>query len=331
MKIIVTGSAGYIGGTFCHKLLSAGHEVIGLDNYINSNKKISNFFLNNFDSYTFHQIDIAKEEISLDEIFRKHKESIDCVVHFAALKAVEESESKPVQYWENNLFSTLNLIKTMKVHNMRKLIFSSSATVYGNSNKQPLTESESLSPISCYGSTKIANEYLLNDVAKAGDIDVVMLRYFNPVGAHSESIIYDDPYSSPNNIMPRVIRVAIGIEEQMYIWGNDYPTKDGTGARDYIHIEDLVEGHISAIDFIKTSSGSTAFNLGTGNSITVLELIKKFENVNNIKIPISFEKRREGDVAECYADPAKAQKILNWKAKKTLEEMCKSSWKPFLK
>ena len=331
MKIIVTGSAGYIGGTFCHKLLSAGHEVIGLDNYINSDKKVSNFLLNSFNSYTFHQIDIAKEENPMDEIFRKHKGSVDCVVHFAALKAVGESESKPVQYWENNIISTLNLIKTMKSHDMRKLIFSSSATVYGNNANQPLTESESLSPISCYGSTKIANEYLLNDVAKTGDIDVVMLRYFNPVGAHSESIIYDDPYASPNNIMPRVIRVALGIEEQMYIWGNDYPTKDGTGARDYIHIEDLVEGHISAIDFIKTSSGSTAFNLGTGNSITVLELIKKFENVNNIKIPISFGKRREGDVAECYAAPAKAQKILNWKAKKSLEEMCKSSWKPFIK
>ena len=331
MKIIVTGSAGYIGGTFCHKLLAAGHEVIGLDNYINSDKKVSNFLLNNFNSYSFHQIDIAKVENPMDEIFRKHKGSVDCVVHFAALKAVGESESKPVQYWENNIISTLNLIKIMKSHDMRKLIFSSSATVYGNNANQPLTESESLSPISCYGSTKIANEYLLNDVAKTGDIDVVMLRYFNPVGAHSESIIYDDPYASPNNIMPRVIRVALGIEEQLYIWGNDYPSKDGTGARDYIHIEDLVEGHISAIDFIKTSSGSTAFNLGTGNSITVLELIKKFENVNNIKIPISFEKRREGDVAECYADPAKAQKILNWKAKRTLEEMCKSSWKPFVK
>ncbi len=331
MKIIVTGSAGYIGGTFCHKLLAAGHEVIGLDNYINSDKKVSNFLLNNFNSYSFHQIDIAKVENPMDEIFRKHKGSVDCVVHFAALKAVGESESKPVQYWENNIISTLNLIKAMRSYDMRKLIFSSSATVYGNNANQPLTESESLSPISCYGSTKIANEYLLNDVAKTGDIDVVLLRYFNPVGAHSESIIYDDPYASPNNIMPRVIRVALGIEEQLYIWGNDYPSKDGTGARDYIHIEDLVEGHISAIDFIKTSSGSTAFNLGTGNSITVLELIKKFENVNNIKIPISFEKRREGDVAECYADPAKAQKILNWKAKRTLEEMCKSSWKPFLK
>ena len=331
MKIIVTGSAGYIGGTFCHKLLLAGHEVIGLDNYINSDKKVSNFLLNNFNSYTFHQIDIAKEEISLDEIFGKHKGSIDCVVHFAALKAVEESESKPVKYWENNIFSTLNLIKTMKSHDLRKLIFSSSATVYGNSVNQPISESESLSPISCYGSTKIANEYLLNDVAKTGDIDVVMLRYFNPVGAHSEGIIYDDPYASPNNIMPRVVRVALGIEEQMYIWGNDYPTKDGTGARDYIHIDDLVEGHISAVDFLKTFSGSVELNLGTGNSTTVLELIKKFEIVNNIKIPISFEKRRKGDVAECYADPTKAQKILNWKAKKALEEMCESSWKPFIK
>jgi len=331
LKIIVTGSAGYIGGTFCHKLLLSGYEVIGLDNYINSNKKVSDFLLNNFNSYTFHQIDIAKEETPLDKIFSEHEGSIDCVVHFAALKAVGESENQPVKYWENNIFSTLNLVKTMKSYDVKKLIFSSSATVYGNNNNQPLTESESLSPISCYGSTKIANEYLLNDVAKTGDIDVVMLRYFNPVGAHSECIIYDDPYASPNNIMPRVIRVALGIEKQMYIWGNDYPTKDGTGARDYIHIEDLVEGHISAIDFIKKFSGSTAFNLGTGNSITVLELIKNFENINNIKIPFSFEKRRKGDVAECYAEPAKAQKILNWKAKKTLEEMCKSSWKPFLK
>jgi len=331
LKIIVTGSAGYIGGTFCHKLLLSGHEVIGLDNYINSDKKISDFLLNNFNSYTFHQIDIAKEETSLNKIFSENQGSIHCVVHFAALKAVGESENEPVRYWENNILSTLNLIKTMKSHNVKKLIFSSSATVYGNNNNQPLTESESLSPISCYGSTKIANEYLLNDVAKAGDIDVVMLRYFNPVGAHSECIIYDDPYASPNNLMPRVIRVALGIEKQMYIWGNDYSTKDGTGARDYIHIEDLVEGHIAAIDFVKTFSGSTAFNLGTGNSITVLELIKKFENINGIKIPISFEKRRKGDVAECYADPTKAQNILNWKAKKTLEEMCKSSWKPFIK
>ena len=191
MKIIVTGSAGYIGGTFCHKLLSSGYEVIGLDNYANSDEKVTNFLLNNFKSYTFHQIDIAKEKNSLDKIFRKYIGHIDCVVHFAALKAVAESESQPIKYWENNTLSTLNLIKTMKNNKIKKLIFSSSATVYGNNDNQPLTESEALSPISCYGSTKIANEFFLNDVAKTGDIDTVMLRYFNPVGTHNENIIYD--------------------------------------------------------------------------------------------------------------------------------------------
>lgn len=331
MKIVVTGSAGYIGGTFCHNLLLLGHEVIGLDNYINSNKKVSEFLLNNFNTYDFHQIDIAKDDIFLEEIFNKHMGTIDCVVHFAALKAVGESESEPIKYWENNILATFNLIKTMKNNEIKKLIFSSSATVYGNNNNQPLTESENLSPISCYGSTKIANEYFLNDVAKTGDIDVLMLRYFNPVGAHSECVIYDDPYASPNNIMPRLVRVALGLEKQFYIWGDDYLTKDGTGARDYIHIEDLVEGHISAMNYIKEFSGSMALNLGTGNSITVKELIETFESVNNVKIPICYEKRRLGDIAECYANPKKAQKILKWKAKNSLEEMCKSSWKPFIK
>jgi len=331
LKIIVTGSAGYIGGTFCHKLLSAGYEVIGLDSYVNSDEKVTNFLLNNFESYTFHQIDIAKEEIPLDDILSEHKGSIDCVVHFAALKAVAESEIQPIKYWENNTLSTLNLIKTMRNNKIKKLIFSSSATVYGNNDNQPLNETEALSPISCYGSTKIASEFLINDVAKTGDIDAVMLRYFNPVGTHNENIIYDDPYASPNNIMPRLIRVALGVDDQMYIWGNDYPTSDGTGARDYIHIDDLVEGHISAMNFIKTFSGSMTINLGTGNSITVLELIEKFKLVNNVEIPLSYEKRRDGDVAECYADPTKAKDILKWKAKKSLEEMCKSSWKPFIK
>tara|TARA_Y100001935_G_scaffold162201_1_gene133391 strand:+ start:1519 stop:2511 length:993 start_codon:yes stop_codon:yes gene_type:complete len=330
MKILVTGVAGYIGSNFAYKCLTEGHEIFGIDNFSNSTKKNIDILFSKSKKFNFLETDISASSLKEINKFISGK-NVDCVVHFAALKSVAESEKDPVHYWDNNLKATINCIKVMRSNNIKKIVFSSSATVYGDNKNQPLIETELLSPISCYGSTKIANEYFLNDVSKTGDIDVVMLRYFNPVGSHSESIIYDDPYASPNNIMPRVLRVALGIEKKIYIWGNDYPTKDGTGARDYIHIEDLVEGHISAMDFIKSFNGSVEFNLGTGNSTTVLELIEKFENVNNVKIPISYQKRRKGDVAECYADPSRAEKILKWKAKNSLEEMCKSSWKPFIK
>ncbi len=330
MNILVTGSAGYIGASFAYKCLEDGHSVVGIDNYSNSSDKHTKILKAKSKDFMFIEADLSKN-ISNEIQKNISKKQIDIVVHFAALKSVSESEKLPMKYWDNNVGASINLINILKNLGIKKLIFSSSATVYGDSEIQPVTEECKMSPMSTYGSTKIACEYLFNDACKAGDLDVIHLRYFNPVGALKSVDIYDDPYACPANIMPRLVRTALGIEKHMYIWGNDYGTKDGTGARDYIHIADLVEGHISAMNFLKFSTGSLAFNLGTGNSITVLELIKKFETINNVKIPISFEKRRKGDIPECYADPTRAEMVLKWKTKKSLEEMCESSWMPFKK
>ena len=325
MNILVTGGAGYIGGTFAYEALKNNHNVLALDNFSNSKpeqiKKLKSIFNKNF---SFYEIDLSIQGNELSECLKKFKP--DVVVHFAGLKAVGESQSNPIKYWDNNVVSSINLLKAMAENSIKKLIFSSSATVYGDSKLQPIPETAGIKSMSVYGSTKIVIEKMFSEAASIGKIDVVSLRYFNPVGAHKEKIIFENPFDFPNNLMPRIIRVALGIDEKLEIYGDDYDTKDGSGERDYIHILDLINGHFSAINYILEHNGESVFNLGTGTSTSVFELIKTFESVNSLKIPYKISKRRAGDVARCYADPSLALKELNWQTEYNLSEMCKDAW-----
>lgn len=325
MKMLVTGSAGYIGGTFSFEALKNGHEVIGVDNFSNSNDKVPKILNEHFkDKFIFEEIDLAKEPSKLNALIKNSDP--DIAIHFAGLKVVGDSEDKPILYWENNLFSSINLLAAMKQNNKKKIVFSSSATVYGSTDIQPINESSKIQPMSTYGSTKVAIEQLFDDASKAEILDVISLRYFNPVGAHKEKYIFENPYDSPNNLMPRIIRVGLSIDEKISLFGDDYDTRDGTGERDYIHIMDLVDGHFAAIEYVMKSRGSAKVNLGTGQSTTVKELIKAFEDANKITIPFSVACRRKGDVGLCYADVSLAKRLLGWEAKHTIEEMCKDAW-----
>lgn len=325
MNILVTGGAGYIGGTFAYEALKNNHNVLALDNFSNSKpeqiKKLKSIFNKNF---SFNEIDLSIQSNELSECLREFKP--DVVVHFAGLKAVGESQSNPIKYWDNNVVSSINLLKAMAENSIKKLIFSSSATVYGNSKLQPIPETADIKSMSVYGSTKIVIERMFSEAASIGKIDIVSLRYFNPVGAHKEKIIFENPFDFPNNLMPRIIRVALGIDEKLEIYGDDYDTKDGSGERDYIHILDLINGHFSAINYILEHNGESVFNLGTGTSTSVFELIKTFESVNSLKIPYKISKRRAGDVARCYADPSLALKKLNWQTEYNLSDMCMDAW-----
>ena len=325
MKILVTGAAGYIGGTFAYEALKKGFKVFGIDSFINSSDATPALLKENFNElWNFSNFDLATQPTELEKLFQRAKP--DIVVHFAGLKAVEESEEKPFMYWKNNLLSSLNILNCMTKYNVTNLIFSSSATVYGDSKEQPVTENHEIKSISTYGSTKIAIEQLIKDFSKTNTINAVSLRYFNPVGSHSERIIYENPYDYPNNLMPRIIRVALGIDKEIKIYGKNYKTSDGTGERDYIHISDLIDGHFSSIDFLNKNTGCYSFNIGTGKPTSVIKLIEAFEDQNDIKIPFSFSERRKGDVERCYADPRLAEKQLGWKAQLGIEEMCKSAW-----
>ena len=325
MNILVTGGAGYIGGTFAYEALKNNHNVLALDNFSNSKpeqiKKLKSIFKKNF---SFNEIDLSIQSNELSECLKEFKP--DVVVHFAGLKAVGESQSNPIKYWDNNVVSSINLLKAMAENCIKKLIFSSSATVYGDSKLQPIPETADIKSMSVYGSTKIVIERMFSEAASIGKIDVVSLRYFNPVGAHKEKIIFENPFDFPNNLMPRIIRVALGIDEKLEIYGDDYETKDGSGERDYIHILDLINGHFSAINYILEHNGESVFNLGTGTSTSVFELIKTFESVNSLKIPYKISKRRAGDVARCFADPSLALKKLNWQTEYNLSEMCMDAW-----
>ena len=325
MRLLVTGAAGYIGGTFAYEALKKGHEVFGIDNFINSSDTVPKLLKRDFNAlWDFSNLDLVSEETKLDELIQRAKPEV--VLHFAGLKAVSESEEKPFLYWNNNFLSSINLLECMSRHNVSKLVFSSSATVYGDAKIQPITENHEVKSTSTYGSTKIAIEQLISDVSKLNVIDAVCLRYFNPVGSHDEKVIYENPYDRPNNLMPRIIRVALGIDKEIKIFGNNYNTNDGTGERDYIHIKDLINGHFSSIDFLNKNSGFYSINLGTGKPTSVMEILNTFENQNNIKIPFSFADRRKGDVQRCYANPALAETKLGWKAEFGIEEMCKSAW-----
>ena len=324
MNVLVTGGTGYIGSHTCVELINSGHSVVIADNLSNSKIKV----LDDIRQITgkdviFHKIDVTNEE-SVNSIFSCHK--IDGVIHFAGLKAVGESITKPLSYYYNNILSTMVLIRTCLKYSVNKFVFSSSATVYGD-NKVPFVETMDLLPTTNpYGETKAINERILTDITKANpDFSVALLRYFNPIGAHASGLIGEEPDGIPNNLMPYITQVAKEKLDCLKIFGNDYPTVDGTGVRDYIHVVDLAKGHVAAIE--KLTKGVHIYNLGTGKGTSVLQLVHAFEKANDIKIPYEFVGRRPGDIAECYADVSKAKRELGWTAKKGIIDMCRDAWR----
>ncbi len=326
MKVLLAGGAGYIGSHTCVELLDAGYDVVIADNFSNSCpeavKRVEEI---TGKSVKLYEADVCDKE-AVDKIFAENE--IDSVIHFAGLKAVGESCEKPVMYYRNNIDSTLTLLEAMKQYGVNNFIFSSSATVYGTPKTVPLVETMPTgSPTNPYGWTKLMMEQILSDTAKANpEMSVVLLRYFNPIGAHKSGRIGEDPNGIPNNLMPYITQVAAGRLPQLGVFGNDYPTHDGTGVRDYIHVVDLAKGHVKAIEYAAAHKGTEVFNLGTGTGYSVLDIVKAFKKVNNIDIPYAIKPRRSGDVAECFADPAKAENQLGWKAEKSLEDMCFDSW-----
>ncbi len=324
MNILVTGGAGYIGSHTCIVLLEAGYRVIIADNLSNSSaevvdkiRKISN------KEVIFYELDVT-DESATEKIFVEN--NIDGIIHFAGFKAVGESVEKPLEYYHNNILSTLILCKMCKKYNVNKFVFSSSATVYGNNNVPFIETMDLLPTTNPYGETKAMNERILTDIAKANSsFGVILLRYFNPIGAHESGLIGEVPNGIPNNLMPYITQVAKGKLNKLKVFGNDYDTVDGTGVRDYIHVVDLAKGHVDAIRNIK--NGVNIYNLGTGHGTSVLQLINTFIDVNNIEIPFEIVGRRAGDIAECYADATKAEKELGWTAKHTVEDMVRDSWR----
>ena len=322
-KILVTGAAGYIGGTFTYEVLKKGFEVYGIDNFINSDRSNIDTFLREFPAvFGFSEIDLANEVSELKTVLDEFNP--DFIVHFAGLKSVGESEEKPDLYMNNNVDSTRNLLENMNSETF--FIFSSSATVYGNNPNQPLTEASSVEATSVYGQSKIECENLIKDYAFNKGVKSVCLRYFNPVGSHQEFIVVEDYLNQPNNLMPKLIECVKNGKNTINVYGNDYETKDGTGERDYIHIIDLVEGHIAAMEKVQKIENIDFFNLGTGQSTSVIELISTFNKTNKQSIKINFVDRRKGDVAICYSNPLKAHNELDWRANLSLERMCKDSW-----
>lgn len=325
MKILLTGGAGYIGSHTAVELAKAGHEVVIGDNYSNSKpeviEKLKSIIGKDIEAY---EIDFTNKE----ETFKLFEsQDLDAVIHFAGLKAVGESCTMPVEYYRNNIDSTLNILDAMKKFGVNNLVFSSSATVYGVPKKLPLKEGMPTSCTNPYGWTKLMNEQILTDASRANPaLSIVLLRYFNPIGAHESGLIGEDPNGIPNNLMPYITKVAKGILPELNVFGDDYPTKDGTGVRDYIHVVDLAQGHVDAIEYAERHRGVEVFNLGTGIGYSVLDIVKTFSEVNEIVVPYRIAERRDGDVAECYADPGKAKEYLGWIATKNLEDMCKDSW-----
>jgi len=324
MSVLVTGGTGYIGSHTCVDFIEKGQEVIIMDNLCNSKIEVLDY-IEKITSVRpkFYEVDLLDRE-GMKKIFDEN--DIDTVIHFAGLKAVGESVAKPIEYYKNNIGGTLNLIEEMRDHNCFKLVFSSSATVYGKPQSVPIKEDFPLSTTNPYGTTKLYIEQILKDLCVADNrFSVVLLRYFNPIGAHESGLIGEDPNGIPNNLMPYVTRVAKGVLPHLNVFGNDYDTPDGTGVRDYIHVLDLAAGHYAALKAL-ANPGVSIYNLGTGNGISVLDIVNAFERVNNIKIPYQIAPRRPGDIAECYADASKAEFELGWKATRTLDDMCASAW-----
>ncbi len=324
MNVLVTGGAGYIGSHTTLELLEAGHEVVCIDNLSNSKEEsIKRVEKLTGKKVCFYKGDIRDKEI-LTKIFNEHK--IDSVINFAGYKAVGESCQKPLEYYENNIQGLLVLVMTMREFGVKNLVFSSSATVYGKPKSVPITEDFPLSTSNPYGSTKLFIEYILKDLyASDNSFNIAILRYFNPVGAHSSGLIGEDPKGIPNNLCPYITQVAVGKRKELGVFGNDYNTHDGTGVRDYIHVVDLSKGHVLAVNKLAESPGLIIVNLGTGVGYSVLDMVKAFEKVTGKPIPYKIMPRRPGDIDECYADPKLAQEILGFKAEKTLEDMCRDA------
>ena len=326
MKILVTGGAGYIGSHTCVELIEAGYTPIVIDNLSNSNPE----GLRRVGEITGKTVEFiegdVRDEALLDEILTKHE--ISCAIHFAGLKAVGESVAKPLAYYQNNLDATLTLCKVMAKHDVKRIVFSSSATVYSGDNEMPLREtSKTGNCTNPYGWTKYMGEQILRDIAKADPAwSVVNLRYFNPVGAHASGKIGEHPNGIPNNLMPYISQTAIGRRDHLNVFGNDYPTHDGTGVRDYIHVVDLAKGHVAAIRYLMSHTGESVFNLGTGHGYSVLDMVNAFETANGVKVPYVITECRPGDLPACYADPSKSLEVLGWKAERDLVDMCRDTW-----
>lgn len=325
-NILLTGGAGYIGSHTAVELLERGYQVIITDDFSNCSPKV----IDQIERITGNRpicyaIDVANRD-SLDAVFQR--ENIDAVIHFAGFKAVGESVQKPLKYYRNNLDTTLTLLETMARHGVRKFVFSSSATVYGVPETVPLTEDMPTSCSNPYGWTKWMIEQILRDAAVAdSEFSIVLLRYFNPIGAHESGLIGEMPQGIPNNLLPYVSGVAAGTLEKLHVFGKDYPTPDGTGVRDYIHVVDLAKGHLAALQYADEHMGVEAINLGTGHGYSVLEIVNAFQQANQVQVPYEINDRRPGDVAECYADTSKAERLLHWKAERGIEQMCRDAWR----
>lgn len=326
MNILVTGGLGFIGSHTIIELLNHGHDVVAIDNLSNCDRSVVEVIETlTQKSINFSTVDV-RDNLGLNQVFDHHK--IDAVIHFAGVKSVAESVKHPLTYYDNNMVGTYNLLSCMATHSVFRLIFSSSATVYGESDIMPLTEEARTNPINPYGKTKLFVEEMCSDLFESDPRwGIVLLRYFNPVGAHKSGLIGENPKGIPNNLFPVVAQVASGSLDQLLIFGDDYETIDGTGVRDYIHVEDLAMGHVKAIDYVMNNNGAEVFNLGTGNGYSVKQVIDTFERVNGIEIARKVVNRRPGDMAECYADPNKAKRMLQWEAKLSLEDMCRDSWR----
>ena len=326
MNVLVTGGAGYIGSHTCVELLQRDMGVVVVDNLVNSSPKA----IERVEQITGKHVDFYVKDVrdreAMNAIFDKHR--IDCVIHFAGLKAVGESVAMPLEYYDNNLFSTVTLCEVMRDHGVKNIVFSSSATVYSGDNEMPLREASRTGMCTNpYGWTKYMSEQILRDTAKSdNDWAIVLLRYFNPIGAHSSGLIGEDPRGIPNNLMPFISQVAIGRREYLNVFGNDYDTPDGTGVRDYIHVVDLARGHVAAINYMQQHKGESVFNLGTGNGYSVLDMVHAFEKVTGRKVPYRIAPRRPGDLATVYASPDKSAELLGWKAEYGLEDMCRDTW-----
>ena len=326
MAVLVSGGMGYIGSHTTVELLNAGFDVVIADDLSNSKEvvkdRIKEITGKDVKFYNVNLTDVNETE----KVFEEN--NIDSVIHFAAFKAVGESVEKPLEYYYNNLTSALVVLRAMKKYGCRNFVFSSSATVYGDAKIVPITEDSPLSTTNPYGSTKLMIEDMLRDIAKAEpQLNIAILRYFNPVGAHKSGLIGEDPNGIPNNLMPYITKVAIGELKELRVFGNDYPTHDGTGVRDYIHVVDLALGHVKAIEKLNDNPGIAIYNLGTGNGYSVLDIVKNFEAATGIHIPYVIKERRPGDIATCYCDAGKAERELHWKAERDLKTMCADSWR----
>ena len=324
--VLVTGGAGYIGSHTCISLIEAGYELVVFDNFCNSSKES----INRVEKIINKKINLYEGDIrnkdDLQAVFDNY--NIDSVIHFAGLKAVGESVQMPLKYYDNNITGTITLCEVMQKNNCKNIVFSSSATVYGDPHTTPIKEDFPLSPTNPYGRTKLYIEEILRDLYTSdNDWKIVILRYFNPVGAHISGTIGEDPNGVPNNLMPFISQTAVNKRKFLSVFGDDYDTKDGTGVRDYIHVVDLAQGHVKALDKLPQLKNVLTVNLGTGNGYSVLEMIKAFEKASQKNIPYKIVQRREGDIAECFADPSYALEALNWKAEKTIDQMCEDTWR----